>query len=59
MVSRDIRNNGRNKAKNLMGVKWKGLVRGLVFRGGWGKILHSVSIMNYDISNTFNRAPDA
>jgi hypothetical protein len=58
MVSSGIRNSGRSKGKNLMGVKWKGLIRGLVFRGGCWKILHSVNIMDRDISNTFNRAPD-
>ncbi len=35
MVGRGIRSSGRNKGKNLMGVKWKELIRGLVFRGGW------------------------
>ncbi len=59
MVGRGIRNSGRNKEKNLMGIKWKGLIRGLVFRRSWGKISHSVHIMNHDISNTFNRAPEA
>jgi hypothetical protein len=34
MVGRGIRNSDRNRGKNLMGVKWKGLIRGLVFRGG-------------------------
>ncbi len=33
MVGRGIRNSGRNKGKNLVGVKWKGLIRRLVFRG--------------------------
>ncbi len=58
MVGRGIRYSGRNKGKNLMCVKWKGLIRGLVFRGGWWKISCSVNIMDHDISDTFNRAPD-
>ncbi len=59
VVSRGIRHGSRNSGKNLVGVKWKGLIRGLVFIGGWGKILRSVQIMNHDISDTFNRAPEA
>jgi hypothetical protein len=59
VVGRGIRNSSRNIGKNLMGVKWKGLTRGLVFRGGWGKISCSVNIVNHDISDTFNRAPEA
>ncbi len=34
MVGRDIRNSGRNKGEILVGVKWKGLIRGLLFRRG-------------------------
>jgi hypothetical protein len=59
MVGRGIRNSGRNKRKNLMGVKRKGFIRGLVFRGGWGKISRSVNNVDHDISDTFNRAPEA
>ncbi len=59
MVGRGIGNSSRNKGKYLMGVKWKGLIRGLVFRGGWGKISCSVHIMNHDIFDTINRAPEA
>jgi hypothetical protein len=59
MVGRGIRHGSRNKGKNFMRVKWKGLIRGLVFRGGWGRILRSVNIINRDISDTFNRAPQA
>jgi hypothetical protein len=59
MVSRGIGNSSRDKGKNLMGVKRKGLIRGLVSRGGWRKITRSVNIMNHDISDTFSRAPEA
>ncbi len=59
MVGRGIRNSGRNKGKNLVGVKWERLNRGLVFSGSRGKISHSVNIVDYDISDTFNRAPEA
>ena len=59
VVGRGIRNSGRNIGKNLMGVKWKGLITGLVFRRRWGKIPRSVDIVNYDISDAFNRAPEA
>ncbi len=59
VVGRGIRHGSRNKGKNLMGVKWKGLIRGLVLRGGWGKISRSVNIMNHDISDNFNKAPEA
>jgi hypothetical protein len=59
IVGRGIGNSSRDKGKNFMGVKWKGLIRGLVFRGGWGKILRSVNIKNHDISDTFKRAPEA
>ncbi len=59
MVGRGIGNSCRNKGKNLMGAKLKGLIRGLVFRGVWGEILHSVNIVDHDISDTFNRALEA
>jgi hypothetical protein len=59
LVGRGIRNSGRNKGKNLMGVKRKGVIMGLVFRRGWGKISHFVNIVDHDISDTFNRAPEA
>jgi hypothetical protein len=59
VVGRGIRHGSRKKGKNLVGVKWKGLIRGLVFRGGWGKISCPVHITNHDISDTFNRAPEA
>ncbi len=59
MVSRGIRNSSRNKGKNLVGVKWKGLIGGLVFKGGWGKILCSVNTVDHNISDSFHRAPEA
>ncbi len=59
MVGRGIRNSGRDKGKSLVGVKWERLIRGLVFSGTRGKISRSVNIVDYDISDTFNRAPEA
>ncbi len=59
MVGRGIGNSSNDKGKDFMGLKWQGLIRGLVFRGGWGTISRSVNIMNHDISDTFNRAPEA
>ncbi len=49
VVGRGIRHGSRNKGKNFMGVKWMGLIWGLVIRGGWGQISRSVNIMNHDI----------
>ncbi len=59
MVGRGISNSSRDKGKNLMDVKCKGLIRGLVFGGCWGKISRSVDIVDHDIFDTFNRAPKA
>ncbi len=38
MVGRSIGNSSRNEGKNFMGVKWKGFIRVLVFRGSGGTI---------------------
>ncbi len=59
MVGRGIGNSSRNKVKNLMSAKWKGLIRVLVFRGGWGEISRSVLTLDHDILDAFNRALEA
>jgi hypothetical protein len=57
-VRKSIISGSRTKSKNLLGVKRKGLIRGLVFRGGGGETSHSLHIVDHDISYTFNRTPE-
>ncbi len=59
MVGRGIGNSGRDKGRSLMGVRREGLIKGLVFRRSGGDISHSVHIVDHDVLDTFNRAPEA
>jgi hypothetical protein len=58
MVKRNIGKSGIDKGKNFVGVKWKRLISGLQFRGGRGEVSCFVHIVNHDISDTLDRAPE-
>jgi hypothetical protein len=59
MVGRGMGNSSRDKGKNLVGVRGKGLIKQLIFRGSGGEVSHFVHIVNHDILDTFNGAPEA
>jgi hypothetical protein len=59
MVNRIIRKSSIGRGKNFVGVKWKCLISGLQFRGGRDKVSCSVHVVNHDISDALQRAPEA